>query len=483
MIFIVDMKIVYMKIGKGETMRTLMWFREDLRVHDNTALFHAAETKNEVFAVYIIAQDDWVQHDVASCRIDFIFSQLSLLNDQLAALNIPFYLLEAKKNTSIPPLLLNFIKEQQISALYFNEQYGIDELRRDQAIERLLKKNQIAVYAYTDEVILAPGDVLTEKGDYYTIFTFFKKKWLALLHHQKIIHHPAPKKQKFISANSALPFHPSENTLWPAGETAAQQKLTFFMKNKIKNYAKNRDFPDLNGTSQLSPYLALGILSIRQVLNAARQINHGKLIGGLNGVDTWINELIWREFYKHILYGFPRVSMHHAFKIPTENIQWENNTLYFKAWCQGKTGYPIIDAAMRQLAQTGWMHNRLRMLVAMFLVKDLLIDWRWGEKFFMQHLIDGDLAANNGGWQWAASTGTDAAPYFRIFNPITQSKKFDPEGHFIRKFCPELKMLDNTLIHEPYAKGALSFSIDYPQPIINHAEQREKFLRLYKKSH
>ena len=270
-------------------------------------------------------------------------------------------------------------------------------------------------------------------------------------------------------------------SLWPAGEDHAQARLQTFIEKKIKHYAAHRDFPALDGTSTLSPYLAAGIISPRQCLKAAMDVNGQRLESGDESVLSWINELIWREFYKHILMGFPRVSMNKAFKMSTENIRWDNDEALFAAWCEGRTGYPLVDAAMRQLKQIGWMHNRLRMVTAMFLVKDLLIDWRWGEKFFMQHLIDGDLAANNGGWQWAASTGTDAAPYFRVFNPVSQSQKYDPAGEFIRRYCPELRDCDNKTLHAPYAlSGQYSLLFNYPRPIIDHAAARQRVLHVFK---
>ncbi len=231
----------------------------------------------------------------------------------------------------------------------------------------------------------------------------------------------------------------------------------------------------------LSPYLTAGVLSVRQCAAAAIEANDGQLDGGHEGIVQWIDELVWREFYKHILVGFPRVSMHRAFKLETERLVWTDNDSQFEAWCHGQTGVPIVDAAMRQLTTTGWMHNRLRMITAMYLSKNLFIDWRRGERFFMQHLIDGDLAANNGGWQWAASTGTDAAPYFRIFNPVSQSKRFDPEGAFIRQFVPELADLDDSEIHDPSCLPSLVRSrLDYPEPLVDLSVSRKKAIDAFK---
>lgn len=468
-------------------MRCLIWFKEDLRVDDNTALYHATLAATDgVVAIYVISPQAWKQHDVAACRVDFTLRNLKVLSQRLAKLNIPLLVREARTEKEVPDILFYVASLLKIDALYCNQQYELDEARRDLKVEALCKQNQIKFFSYMDQTILAPGDVLTAKNNYFTVFTPFKNAWLKRFAQQIMHVLPTPKKQKQLNlSGDEIPetiagFNSNIATeLWPAGEVHAQQRLQGFVETKIAEYAKQRDFPIIDGTSQLSPYLAAGIISPRQCLQAALQANQFKLTSGNAGILTWMSELIWREFYKHVLHNFPRVSMHRAFKLQTEELQWNNDSEVFKAWCEGKTGYPIVDAAMRQLHQIGWMHNRLRMLVAMFLVKDLWIDWRWGEKYFMQNLIDGDLAANNGGWQWAASTGTDAVPYFRIFNPITQSKKFDPNGDFIRRFCPELSALDKNMIHDP--DGQLRKKINYPQMIVDHKVARERALKHFKK--
>lgn len=467
-------------------MPSLMWFREDLRIHDNTALYHATHSKQQsVIALYIISSRAWQLHDIASCRVDFILRNLKILSESLHKLNIPLLIRQVDSDQAIPDVILNISQTFNIHAIYCNQQYELDEARRDLAVETLCRKNHIAFFSYTDQVILAPGEVLTAQHNYYSIFTPFKKAWLQQLSQQTLHIFPAPNKQTALEVTSdQVPtkitgFEITINpTLWPAGETVAQQRLQQFINDKITHYDTQRDLPALTGTSQLSPYLTTGVLSPRQCLQAALAANKNQLSTGNSGILTWINELIWREFYKHILHSSPRVSMHQAFKLETEQLKWRNNAKQFDAWCEGKTGYPLIDAAMRQLNQMGWMHNRLRMLVAMFLVKDLWIDWRWGEKYFMQHLIDGDLAANNGGWQWAASTGTDAVPYFRIFNPITQSEKFDPDSEFIRRYCPELASLDNKIIHNP--PSLLRQQLNYPPMLVDHAEARNHALQQFK---
>ena len=266
--------------------------------------------------------------------------------------------------------------------------------------------------------------------------------------------------------------------LWPEGERAARRRLESFVAKRIERYHATRDLPAINGTSTLSPYLAVGVLSPRQCLEAALAVNNGRLDSGRKGVATWISELVWREFYRHILIGYPRVCMNRPFRLQTESLPWRYDEELFRAWCAGRTGVPIVDAGMRQLVQTGWMHNRVRMIVAMFLAKDLFIDWRWGERHFMRHLVDGDFASNNGGWQWSASTGTDAASYFRILNPFKQSRRYDTNGDYIRRFVPELRDASADELHVPHKHDALKK--DYPQPIVDHEIVRRSAIEAFR---
>lgn len=270
-----------------------------------------------------------------------------------------------------------------------------------------------------------------------------------------------------------------KQALWPVGESYAQDMLNNFIQDHIQDYHLKRDFPASKGSSLLSPYLNSGLLSIRQCLAALFKTNNAQFHIYHQGQETWLNELIWREFYQHILYSFPRLSRYQPFKLNTQHIPWRHADLDFEAWKLGQTGIPIVDAGMRQLLATGWMHNRVRMITAMFLTKNLLIDWRQGEQWFMQNLIDGDLAANNGGWQWCASTGTDAVPYFRIFNPISQSEKFDPNGDYIRQWLPELAHLNAKTIHQPYAKNP-HIALKYPQPIVDLKQSRLRTIDIFK---
>ncbi|CAM5189146.1 cryptochrome/photolyase family protein [Alishewanella longhuensis] len=300
---------------------------------------------------------------------------------------------------------------------------------------------------------MAPGTVLTQQGEIYKVFTPFKRNWLAKLAASGVQCFTKPAAQKpFNLKLPALPLMEegdNSSAAWSVAELDVLNRMRSFCQQRVQDYASARDFPAVDGTSSLSAYLAIGVLSAQQCVarlqhEAAQQLEQEK-----SGASIWLSELIWRDFYKHILVAFPKLIKHQAFQPETDKINWPNNAALFEAWCNGETGYPIVDAAMRQLNETGWMHNRLRMITASFLVKDLHIDWRWGERYFMSKLIDGDFAANNGGWQWAASTGTDAAPYFRIFNPVTQSERFDPSGDFIRRYLPQLASKTNKETHWP----------------------------------
>jgi deoxyribodipyrimidine photo-lyase len=472
-------------------MRGLIWFKDDLRTHDNTALYHAAKyCKQGIAAVYALDAALWQKHDVAACRVDLILRGLQDLKTQLDKLNIPFILLEVKSTDTIPTKLHKLADTENFSALFFNRQYEINEMRRDNAVETLFKKNNLEVFSYHDQVIIPPGIIKTGQGKDYSVFTPYKRAWIKTFLEREIKILPAPKRQQKLTlkiTSQPIPTQLSaftskiDNTLWLAGETAAKKLLQKFLNKNLAQYKKERDFPALDSTSKLSPYLASGMISPRHCFLSAMARNHNEIDTGNSGATTWLGELIWREFYKHLLISAPRVSMNKAYQIETDNLKWDYNERLFLAWQQGKTGYPIIDAAMRQLNAIGWMHNRLRMIVAMFLTKNLFFDWRLGEKYFMSNLIDGDLAANNGGWQWSASTGTDSAPYFRIFNPILQSEKFDPEGQFIKMYCPELSAHKNNEIHNPHKKAPEKTARSgYPTPIIDLNQNRERVLAGYK---
>ncbi|WP_422776369.1 deoxyribodipyrimidine photo-lyase [Pseudomonas mediterranea] len=464
----------------------LIWLRSDLRLNDNTALA-AAAARGPCVAVYLTSPEQWRAHDDAPCKIDFWLRNLASLSAALNELNIPLLIRHAPHWDQAPSVLLTLCRELSIDAVHVNEEYGVNEARRDAETARSLKAQGIDFHSYLDQLLFKPGSVLTRTGSYFQVFSQFRKVCYSRLHRSlpKLIRAPSRQAPTAIRRDPVptqvegfAPPGESLRALWPAGENEARRRLDTFVDQHLDFYQSERDFPARPGTSQLSAYLVAGVVSPRQCLHAALQANQGEFESGSVGTVTWINELLWREFYKHILVGFPRVSRHRAFRPETEALAWRNAPEELTAWKQARTGLPIIDAAMRQLLETGWMHNRLRMVVAMFLTKNLLIDWREGERFFMQHLIDGDLAANNGGWQWSASTGTDSAPWFRIFNPLSQSEKFDREGRFIKRWLPELNDLDQQQVHNPL--GGLFDRTGYPAPIVNLSQSRERALGAFR---
>ncbi|QLC73873.1 deoxyribodipyrimidine photo-lyase [Pseudomonas sp. LPB0260] len=470
-------------------MRQMIWLRSDLRVRDNSALA-AAMAAGPTVALYLLSPGQWQRHDDAPCKVDFWLRNLAELSTALGRLNVPLLIRQADSWDAAPDVIGALCRELRISTVRVNEEYGINEQRRDQAVARRLDEQDVAFHGHLDQLLFQPGSLLTQSGGYFKVYSQFRKLCYQRLHTALPPLLPTPAAQAPLAlASDAVPaavagFGPAAEALrqlWPAGEASAHERLARFADEQIDYYQDARDIPAKPGTSQLSAYLAAGVLSPRQCLHAALQVNQGEFDGGNNGVVTWINELLWREFYKHILVGYPRVSRHRAFRPETEALPWRDAPDELAAWQQGRTGFPLIDAAMRQLHATGWMHNRLRMVVAMFLTKNLLIDWRAGERYFMRQLIDGDLAANNGGWQWSASTGTDAVPYFRLFNPVSQSRRFDPQGRFIRHWLPELAGLDDKAIHDPSTvRGGLFDSLDYPRPIVDLSHSRERALAAFK---
>jgi len=468
-------------------MRPLVWFRADLRVHDNPALYHASQAADRgVIAVFNLCPKQWREHDWGSMKVNFVLRNLAALAEALSERNIPLRVVRTATFADTPAALLRFAKRYQCDALYFNKEYEVNELRRDQAVTELFERNGRGVASFADQTIIEPGHVLKPDGKYYTVFTPFKRRWYEALDRNggpAVL--PTPKKQpelatdpEVVPANLADFGKKDRPDLWKGGEKHARECLRRFLEQRIADYGQTRDIPARNATSRLSPYLTSGVISPRYCLQQALEARRSVRPSRRESVMTWINELVWREFYRHILVASPRVSMGKPYLPAGERIKWRNSEDQFQAWCEGRTGVPIVDAGMRQLAQTGWMHNRVRMIVAMFLSKDLLIDWRWGERYFMRNLVDGDLASNNGGWQWSSSTGTDAAPYFRIFNPYTQSRRFDHDGQYIRRFVPELAKIKGSTIHEPGVDATMAH-VDYPPPIVDHAAARKRALQSY----
>lgn len=454
-------------------MLRLMWFRSDLRISDNPALL-ASMTAGPTIAVYCLTQSQWDQHDVAPAKRSLIVRQLFDLEKQLRALNVPLLVLDCDEFSAVPKRIVALAGEQDICSVYFNFEYEINERHLSRAVKNECRSAAIVCKGYHDQCIVKPGDITTADGGCYKVFSAFKRACFSRFNTLSRPLYNTPKPQSSLAFQSdlsllrALDFAERWQGLWPAGEEFAHDRLREFIEHRAVDYAEHRDIPSLDGTSALSPYLAVGALSTRQCIELALLANGGELDGNRQGLATWINELLWREFYRHLLAAMPRLSCYRPFKPETDSLPWNRDGALFSHWAQGETGYPIVDAAMQQLLQTGWMHNRLRMVTAMFLTKHLFIDWRLGEQFFMRHLVDGDLASNNGGWQWSASTGVDAVPYFRIFNPTRQSQRFDPQGHFIRQYLPQLASLDNKSIHQPSAEQRKE--IGYPTPIVDHRE-------------
>ncbi|WP_438766007.1 cryptochrome/photolyase family protein [Kushneria sp. TE3] len=466
------------------TGRQLVWFRTDLRCEDNTALYHAAQ-RGPVIGVACWTPQQWRQHGHGDNKLDFWHRGVRALSERLGRLNIALKIIEAESFDTLPDRLLELADTLNCDALHFNDEYGLNERRRDQHVSGLFRDHEREVHRYTDQVAFTPGELKTGDGNYYSVFTPFYKSWLKNIGADQLQQFDAPERQTVLDGIDcdALPELSADNAVisaddWPAGEEAAQDRLARFLQKRAHHYEQGRDYPAMTATSGLSAWLALGMISWRQCINAAAARNGGHLGDGDSNLQSWISEIVWREFYQHVLVGFPRVNCHQPFQEHTRAMKWRDSDDEFQRWCEGRTGYPLVDAAMRQLITTGWMHNRLRMVTAMFLSKHLLIDWRRGEVFFLKHLVDGELGANNGGWQWAASTGTDASPYFRIFNPTTQSRRFDPEGTFIAEFVPELAGVAAKKRHAPDA--ATCQQSDYPAPMVDHRAARERALEAFK---
>ncbi|MDC1436678.1 DNA photolyase family protein [Gammaproteobacteria bacterium] len=460
----------------------LFWFRNDLRIEDNTALIQAIN-QGPTVAIYVATPEQWTAHDDAPIKIDFWRRNLQELKKSLQKLNVPLYFFQVPSYAEIPQLFQNILSSWEIQSLHCNAEYPYNERKRDEGIAALCKKDIIEYHCYEDQCLLPPDFVLTAEGSPFKVFTPYAKKSRFIIESAGLT---KSSKLNLQASNNiylkALPELDSQLELeqinwpktelwweqhWPAGEKEASKRLSDFLDSSINNYKNNRDYPAINGTSSLSPYLSSGVISVRVCWENA------KLEEGDS--STWCNELLWRDFYRYVMYHYPHVCMHQAWNRNYANIPWRENSDDFQRWCDGETGFPIIDAAMKQLKQTGWMHNRLRMVVAMFLSKNLLLDWRWGERWFMQNLIDGDFASNNGGWQWSASTGTDAAPYFRIFNPIRQSERFDAKGEFIKAYIPQLLHENEKTVHDPAKINA-----EYLPPIIDLKYSRERVLSTFK---
>jgi len=421
---------------------SVFWFRRDLRLHDNAGLYHALKSDYPVLPIFIFDKNILNELPSDDKRVQFIYQTLTSINDKLLKKRSSLRCFHDEPKAAFSKL----VKEYDVQAVYTNRDYEPYAKERDEAIQKVL--GDIPLKSYKDQVIFEQGEVLKDDGTPYAVWTPYSKKWKAKLNDFYLKSYPCKKYfDKLMKMDGS--------GIITLKEMGFEDKSLSFPSDKIKvelveNYKDTRDIPSIEGTSKLSVHLRFGTKSIRALSRFA--LEHG---------EKYLNELIWREFYQMILFHFPQV-VHQSFKPKYDGLKWRNNEKEFEAWCNGMTGYPIVDAGMRELNSTGWMHNRERMIVASFLTKHLLIDWRWGEAYFAEKLIDFDLASNNGGWQWAAGCGVDAAPYFRIFNPYIQTKKFDPELKYIRKWVPELDELT------------------YPLPIVDHKVARERCLKTYK---
>lgn len=422
----------------------ICWFRRDLRLDDNAALYHALKEGIPVLPIFIFDRHILDElEDKTDRRVEFIHLALQEMQKELQKKGSTLDVRYGTPDKIFPQLL----KDYQVNKVFTNHDYEPYAKTRDQQIGQLLQKNGVGFQTYKDQVILEKGEVLKDDGKPYTVFTPYSRKWKAVLTEfhlkpypcRKYARHFLKQEPRPLIALEAMGFQASGQT-FPGKEWKGQT---------IRNYKEQRDIPSIQGTSRLSVHLRFGTISIRQLAAEA---------GALN--ETFLNELIWRDFYQMILWHFPHV-VGHAFKPDYDRIKWRNNEKEFTAWCAGNTGYPIVDAGMRELNNTGFMHNRVRMIVASFLTKHLLIDWRWGEAWFAKKLLDFDMASNNGGWQWAAGSGCDAAPYFRVFNPYLQTQKFDPDLKYIRHWVPEFEELT------------------YPHPIVVHEQARKRCLETY----
>ena len=519
----------------------LMWFRRDLRLYDNTALTALCEQANDheasATAIYFMTPKQWHEHDNSLAQIDHIARTLPVLaNDLQTKLNMTLNVYVCDDFEACIEAMAEFCQEHKVTTVMANDEYEGNEGDRDERLAEQLKKDNIEFIRHHDQCVLPPLSITTNDGDsMYKVFTPFYRKWRDTLEAGSVTaHEPLTiinnnKTNKTIKSmalksvkdnantstsieklahsivdnyaitteeNAEQTYTNSESQLeqsrkdYPAGETAAYQRLTDFTADDIKRYDVSRDKPILQGTSHLSAYLTIGAISPRvcylQAVKAQEKL-HGNDSDN-EDINRWISELAWRDFYRHVLVDKPNLVQHKAYKEDIDKkVEWSYDKENFEAWCSGKTGVPLVDAAMRCLNATGFMHNRLRMVTAMFLTKDLLIDWRWGERYFMQQLIDGDFASNNGGWQWSASTGTDASPYFRIMNPFSQGKSHDAQGEFIKTWLPELKDVPASTLHsedkmrKAFKKGGGFAKKNYPTPIVEHKEARKQAIAEFKK--
>ena len=476
-------------------MRGMVWFRRDLRLHDQPALTAACVECDEVIPLFVFDEPLLQSHEFGSACVNFMLGCLGELASSLADHGVP---LQWRRGDQVEQVV-QAAREWKADVVYWNRDYEPSAIERDQSVQQRLGKLGVAVRTFKDHVVFEADEVRGSTGGPLQRYSAYRARWWTKWHAAPPAVQPIPStlvKQKSAPLPILGPLPTARELAYDLvptwiepGEQNAQKRLRCFTEGSIRSYAQGRNLPAIDGSSKLSPHFRFGTLSPRMAIHAAlSELAKG---GQVSRVDvlTWVDELIWREFFQQVLASFPRVAEGPFRKvaIPPSREPGPERTALFQAWCNGQTGYPIVDAGMRQLNQTGWMHNRVRMVVASFLIKDLRIDWQSGERYFMQHLIDADVAANNGNWQWCASTGTDAMRGYRIFNPALQSKKFDPDGAYIRRYVPELARVSAKRIHEPHLmpadeqeRAGCRIWEDYPSPVVNHQLARQEYLTLGK---
>jgi len=464
----------------SERAPTIHWFRRDLRIADNQSFFAAASLGREIVPVYILS--DWKGRHAwtGAKRQHFLCGCLAALARNVEAIGGRLIVRQGEAVGQLEILL----RESGAKELHFNADPDPFGKATEGKVRELCSRLGVSCHAHHDVTLHAPDEVLTQTGAPYRVFTPYSRNWLTLAKPAAV---GIPREISTPDHLTSLPLPtvalwnlepPSDDLLEP-GEKAARRRLKRAIETKLLPYAGKRDFPAEDGTSRLSQDLRFGLVSIRTVYEKAIEALAGATPSGRKGIETFIKELAWREFYFAILHHFPNV-LEEEFNPDWRGLPWDEPGEAFEAWKEGRTGFPIIDAGMRELLTSGFMHNRVRMIVAMFLTKDLHLDWRLGESFFLQHLVDGEIASNNGGWQWSAGTGADAAPYFRIQNPWTQAKRYDPAGAYIRRWLPELAEAPLARLFEP-PKDGRPIAPGYPLPIVAHAAERDRTLAIFKR--
>ncbi len=458
-------------------MRAIHWFRHDLRLRDNGALTAACSAATELVPLFVL--DDARLHGdrSGSPRTRFLLDCLAHLDRELAARGSRLVVRRGDPAEVVARLL----DETGASLLTFGRAYAPAAAGRDARVRAAAARAGARVIESKDHVVFESGEVLSTQGRPFAVYTPYRRAWERAHQASPQTPLPVPKLPPAPAGLASLPLPdaPEDGVLLPTGgEAAALRRLERFLDAAVRDYARLRDVPAEDATSRLSPWLRFGAISARTCIHVAREVAAVEPAAS-EGAAKWVDELVWRDFYWAVLAENPHVATGN-YRRELDSLRWNDDEEGFRAWCEGRTGYPIVDAGMRQLARTGWMHNRVRMIVASFLTKDLGIDWRRGEEFFYRRLVDGDPASNNGGWQWAASTGTDAQPYFRIFNPVSQGERFDPDGRYVRRFVPELAKVDDRFVHRPFEAPAPPG--DYPAPIVSHAERRVQALQRYERA-